>query len=80
MMRCCQSPDDRAKGDAGRSYSTKPSCTTKRALGFGATRRDGARRAADFVARLVKGTTLHCAPRRVIHPALPPSHIQFLLK
>ncbi len=40
----------------------------------------GVWRAADFVARLVKGVAIHCAARRVIHPAIPPSHIQFLLK
>jgi hypothetical protein len=80
MMRCYQSPDDRAKRDAGRSHSTKPRSATKRAPGFGATRRDRACRAADFVGRLMKGATLHCATRLVTHPDMPPSHFQFLLK
>lgn len=44
----------------------------------------GVWRAAGVVARLVKGSTIHCATRLaqrcVSHPATPPSHIQFLLK
>jgi len=40
----------------------------------------GVWRAAGVVARLVKGAAIHRATRLAIHPATPPSHIQFLLK
>lgn len=70
MMRCRRNRDDRKKRDEGRSWAYEAEERDAASARFGATRRDGELRAAGGVLRLANGTTIPCAARLAIHPAV----------